>query len=295
MIKKYILIGHLSMFLFSLLVSISFILGEKVSNEIDPLVISAFRVIIASIFIGILFSIHKKTKINDLKKPLRFLLIGGMISTYFVLMFEGLKTADALSMSIIFTLTPLMSGIFDYLISGRKMSNTLMIVVIIGAVGAIWVIFEGNINNLLLLNIGYGELIFIFGCVCHSLYAALIPKLNRGEIPLSQTFGTLIACSILLGSLSIKKIINLDLIILTPLVTMTIIYLAIFATATSFFLIQFSARRLSSVKVMAYTYAIPFWVAIINGIANRDIPDYDFFIGASLIAFSLIYLLFNSE
>ena len=77
-----------------------------------------------------------------------------MISTYFVLMFEGLKTADALSMSIIFTLTPLMSGIFDYLISGRKMSNTLMIVVIIGAVGAIWVIFEGNINNLLLLNIG---------------------------------------------------------------------------------------------------------------------------------------------
>ena len=295
MIRKYILMGHLSMFLFSLLVSISFILGEKVSNEIDPLVISAFRVIIAAIFIGFLFSIHKKTKINDLKKPFRFLLIGGMISTYFVLMFEGLKTADALSMSIIFTLTPLMSGIFDYMISGRKMSKTLMMVVIIGAIGAIWVIFEGNIYNLLKLKLGYGELIFIFGCICHSLYAALIPKLNRGEIPLSQTFGTLIACSFLLGSLSIKKVINLDLIILTPLVVVTILYLAIFATATSFFLIQFSARRLSSVKVMAYTYAIPFWVAIINGIANKDIPNYDFFIGASLIAFSLIYLLYNSE
>ena len=295
MIKRYTLVGHLSMFMFSILVSVSFILGEKVSNEIDPILISALRVLIASFFIGILFFFHKKTKLIDLSHPYRFLFLGGMISTYFVLMFEGLKTADAISMSVVFTLTPLMSGVFDFFLSRRKMSKMLIFVVIIGAIGAIWIIFEGNIENVLKLKIGKGEVIFIFGCICHSLYAALIPRLNKGEIPLSQTFGTLLACSLLLTTLSVNKFQNIDIGIFTSLIIITVFYLAIFATATSFFLIQFSARRLSSVKVMAYTYAIPFWVAISNGIFNKSMPDFDFFIGASLIAFCLVYLLLNSE
>ena len=227
MVSSYILLGHLSMFLFSILVSVSFVLGEKVSNEIDPILISAFRVIIAAILVGLLFFLNKNTTINDLKKPYRFLLLGGMISTYFVLMFEGLKTADAISMSVIFTLTPMMSGIFDFFLSGRKMSKMLILVVIIGAIGAIWIIFDGKLQNFLKLKVGFGEVVFIFGCVCHSLYAALIPKLNRGEVPLSQTFGTLLACCLLLGSISYNKFIEVNIFLLSPLVIITIFYLAI--------------------------------------------------------------------
>ena len=68
----------------------------------------------------------------------------------------------------------------------------------LGAMGAIWVIFEGNLENLLAFKIGYGELLFFWGCVGHALYAILIPVLNKGENAATQTLGTLSAGFLLL-------------------------------------------------------------------------------------------------
>ena len=38
-----------------------------------------------------------------------------MISIYFITMFEGLKTSTAVSMSAVFTLTPLLTGLFSHI------------------------------------------------------------------------------------------------------------------------------------------------------------------------------------
>ena len=210
-------------------------------------------------------------------------------------MFEGLKTASPLSMSVIYSLTPIMAGAFDFILVRRKMSGSVLIAILCGAFGAIWVIFDGDLEKLLNLNIGRGELLFILGCAGHALYAALIPVLNRNEPPLSQTFGTLIACTLLLSFVGYDQIFATEWVSLSLFVWMTTFYLAIFATAISFFLIQFSARRLSSVKVMAYTYAIPFWVVCIHGIFEQNWPSADLLYGGLAIGLALIFLLLNRE
>ena len=283
------------MLTFSLLVSVSFTIGALVANQIEPLAITAARFLLATIFIFAFFIVSSTASISDLKNPIRFLLLGGMISIYFVTMFEGLKTADPISMSAVFTFTPIMAGIFDRVLSNRRLSLTTWASVIFGGIGALWIIFDGKYSNFIGLKIGFGEALFFVGCAGHAFYAALIPRLNRGETPLAQSFGTLLAATLILAFVGGNDILSTFWLTLSQEVWLTMFYLAIFATAATFFLIQFAATRLSSLKVMAYTYAVPFWVTSLEILLGHSTISTVLLTGGSIIFISLVLLLINKD
>ena len=292
---KSIASGHMAMLMFSLLVSGSFVLGSIIANLISPDLVTFLRFLIAFIAIAILILYQSKFCFLKYLSIGRSLILGALISIYFITMFEGLKTASSTSMAVVFTLTPLLAGFFDLIFSNRVMSKKVWITVVVAAIGALWIIFDGNIQNFINFKVGYGEKLFFIGCICHALYAALIPRFNNGEPAIIQTFGTLISGIIILGLLSNKEVIYYSWIDFPVIVLLTILYLAIFATAASFFLIQYSAVRLSSIKVMAYTYAVPIWVVLLQIIFLQQLPNTITFIGAFVILVSLLILLFNDE
>ena len=293
--SKSIASGHMAMLLFSLLVSGSFVLGSLIANLISPDLVTFLRFLIAFIAITVLILYQSKVRFLKYLSIGRSLILGALISVYFITMFEGLKTASSTSMAVVFTLTPLLAGFFDLIFSNRVMSKKVWITVVVAAIGALWIIFDGNIQNFINFKVGYGEKLFFIGCICHALYAALIPKFNNGEPAIIQTFGTLISGIIILGLFSNKEIIYSSWIDFPVIVLLTILYLAIFATAASFFLIQYSAIRLSSIKVMAYTYAVPIWVVLLQIIFLQQLPNTITFVGAFVILVSLLILLFNDE
>ena len=293
--SKSVASGHMAMLLFSLLVSGSFVLGSIIANLISPDLVTFLRFLIAFIAIAILIFYQSKFCFLKYLSIGRSLILGALISIYFITMFEGLKTASSTSMAVVFTLTPLLAGFFDLIFSNRVMSRKVWITVVVAAIGALWIIFDGNIQNFINFKVGYGEKLFFIGCICHALYAALIPKFNNGEPAIIQTFGTLISGIIILGLFSNKEIIYSSWIDFPVIVLLTILYLAIFATAASFFLIQYSAVRLSSIKVMAYTYAVPIWVVLLQIIFLQQLPNTITFVGAFVILVSLLILLFNDE
>ena len=293
--SKSVASGHMAMLLFSLLVSGSFVLGSIIANLISPDLVTFLRFLIAFIAIAILILSQSKFCFLKYLSIGRSLILGVLISIYFITMFEGLKTASSTSMAVVFTLTPLLAGFFDLIFSNRVMSKKVWITVVVAAIGALWIIFDGNIQNFINFKVGYGEKLFFIGCICHALYAALIPKFNNGEPAIIQTFGTLISGIIILGLFSNKEIIYYSWIDFPVIVLLTILYLAIFATAASFFLIQYSAVRLSSIKVMAYTYAVPIWVVLLQIIFLQQLPNTITFVGAFVILVSLLILLFNDE
>ena len=293
--SKSVASGHMAMLLFSLLVSGSFVLGSIIANLISPDLVTFLRFLIAFIAITILILYQSKFCFLKYLSIGRSLILGALISIYFITMFEGLKTASSTSMAVVFTLTPLLAGFFDLIFSNRVMSRKVWITVVVAAIGALWIIFDGNIQNFINFKVGYGEKLFFIGCICHALYAALIPKFNNGEPAIIQTFGTLISGIIILGLFSNKEIIYYSWIDFPVIVLLTILYLAIFATAASFFLIQYSAVRLSSIKVMAYTYAVPIWVVLLQIIFLQQLPNTITFVGVFVILVSLLILLLNDE
>ena len=239
---------------------------------------------------GTILFFSKKLKKVDFKKPGRFFVLGLSIVIYFVLMFEALKTASSLSLAVVFTLTPFIALFFEYFLK-KKVTFKGFLAISLGAIGAIWVIFEGNLKNLLAFKIGYGELLFFWGCVGHALYAILIPILNKGENAASQTLGTLSAGFLILILIFTNDVLETNWLSLSPLIWITIIYLATIATAFTFFLIQFAAKRISASKVMAYTYAVPFWVALGEIVINSRFPNSNIIFGGLIIAFALLILI----
>ncbi len=254
--------GHLAMLLFSLLVAGSFALGAQAANQISPTALNAVRFWIAVVIIGVAALATTGLPRSAAAAPWRYVVLAGFFTTYFVLMFEGLKTAAPVSAAAVFTLTPILSAGFGYILLRQVLTPRMALALTIGALGALWVIFRADIQAILRFEVGQGEVIYFWGCMAHAIYTPLVRKLNRGEPAVVFTFGTLLAGAVMLTAWGWGDIRATDWTALPPIVWVTIGYTAIFASAATFTLLQFATLRLPSSKVMAYTYLTPSWVIV---------------------------------
>lgn len=290
-VKTQAMRGHAAMLLFSVLVAGSFSLGSIAAPLIAPAALNALRFLIASVVIGSLVFLNGGIKREHIAAPWRYAMLGGLFAIYFVLMFEGLKTAPPVSTSAVFTLTPVMSALFGWLLMRQITTGRMAIALTLAGVGAIWVIFRGDIDAILAFNIGKGETIFFFGCIAHAIYTPLVRKLNRGEPILVFTFGTLIAGLIILTIYGAKDILTTDWVSLPPIVWITILYVSLFASAATFFLLQFATLHLPSAKVMAYTYLVSAWVIVWEAAMGNGLVGITVFAGVGLTVAALLMLL----
>ncbi|MDG1181788.1 MAG: DMT family transporter [Tateyamaria sp.] len=287
--------GHLSMLCFSALVAGSFSLGALAANEIEPAALNAMRFWIASAVIGVAVLVTGGLPRSALRAPWRYAVLGGLFSVYFVLMFEGLKTAAPVSAAAVFTLTPLMAGFFGWLLLRQITTPRMALALAIAGVGALWVIFRADWQAFVAFEVGRGEMVYFIGCACHALYTPMVRKLNRGEPALVFTFGMLVAGAVLLTIYGWGDIMDTQWAALPNIVWITLIYVALFASAATFVLLQFATMRLPSAKVMAYTYLTPSWVVGWEIALGRGVPTGLIWIGVSLTIVALALLLRDEE
>ena len=259
--------GHAAMLGFSAAVSGSFSLGVMVANDIPPVALTAARFLLASAVLALLVVLtgggrggrHGFSR-ADLAQPWRYGLLAVLYGGYFVLMFEGLKTAHPVSAGAVFTLTPLMTALIAWPLLGQRPLPYVTAALAVGAAGAVWVIFRGDPAALARLVVGPGETVYFLGCVAHAVYTPLVRRLNRGEPAVVFTFGMLLAGALILGVWGWGDIVATDWAALPAIVWITLGYIAVFASAMTFVLLQYATLRLPAAKVMAYTYLTPSWV-----------------------------------
>ena len=283
--------GHLAMLLFSALVAGSFSLGAIMAREIAPVALMAARFLIAGAVIGLFVHFGPGFRRRDFAAPWRFLVMGGLFALYFVLMFEGLKTADAVSAAAVFTLIPFMSAGFGWLLLRQVTTPRMALALGIAGAGALWVIFRADVAALLAFDIGRGEAIYFLGCIAHAIYTPMVARLNRGESPVVFTFGMMVAGFAVLLLFGAPEILATDWTALPAIVWITLIYISIFASAATFVLLQYATLRLPSAKVMAYTYLTPAWVILWQVTLGRGWPPPLVGIGVGATVLALLILL----
>lgn len=284
-------LGHLAMLLFSALVAGSFSLGVQVAGDIAPTALTAPRFWLAAGIVALVLW-GRGAGFGALRaRPWRYAILGGLFGFYFVMMFEGLKTAPPVSAAAVFTLTPLMAAGFGWLILGQRASGILLGALLIGAAGAVWVIFRGDLAAALRFDIGRGEWIYFIGCVAHALYIPLVRKLSVGEGAGLSTLGTLIAGGLLVAAFGAGDIVATDWVALPGLVWIVLAYLVIAASAMSVALLQFGALSLPASKVMAYTYLTPSWVIVWELAQGHSGPGAVVLIGVAMTIAALVILL----
>ncbi|MFN3147250.1 MAG: DMT family transporter [Paracoccaceae bacterium] len=283
--------GHAAMLAFSALVAGSFSLGALAANEIAPAALTAVRFLLAGALVGALALATTGLPRAAFRAPWRYVVLGALFSTYFVTMFEGLKTAPAISTAAVFTLTPLLSGAFGWLFLRQKTTPRMRLALAIGAAGALWVIFRADLSAVLSFQPGRGETIFFVGCVAYAAYAVLLRRLNRGEATVVAVFAIMAAGVVELCIYGWHDLRATDWGALPPVVWITLAYLAVFASAASFLLLQFAAQRLPAVKVLAYTYLTPSWVIAWEIVLGHGAPRGLTLVGVGLTVVALLLLL----
>lgn len=279
------------MLCFSALVAGSFSLGSLAANEIAPSALNALRFLLAALIIGAAALATTGLPKSAAKAPWRYLVLGGLFAIYFVLMFEGLKTAPPVSTAAVFTLTPVLSAGFGYLLLRQITTPRMALGLSLGAVGALWVIFRADLEALLKFDVGQGEIYYFWGCVAHALYTPMVRKLNRGEPPVVFTFGMLLAGFLVLLLFGWGDIRATNWAALPGIVWLTVAYLAVFASAATFVLLQYAALNLPSAKVMAYTYLVPSWVILWELALGNGAPRGLVVVGIAITIGALLLLL----
>lgn len=283
--------GHLAMLAFSALVAGSFSLGAMAAPLIDPAALTVPRFALAGALVGAAAVASGKIDRKALAAPWRYVVLGGLLAIYFVLMFEGLKTAAPVSAAAVFTLTPLMAAGFGWVVLRQKVTARMALALTIGAAGAVWVIFRGDLISAMRLQIGRGEWIYFWGCAAHALYAPMIRRLNRGEPAVVFTFGMMVAGLLLLCLYGWRAVMATDWANLPAIVWICLIYVSVAASALSFVLVQFATLRLPAAKVMAYTYLVPSWVLLWEIALGRPVPPAVVLVGVVLTIGALGLLL----
>ena len=283
--------GHLAMLAFSALVAGSFSLGAMAAPFVSPSALTVLRFAIAGALVGAIAALTTGLPRSAWRAPWRYGVLGALLASYFVLMFWGLQTAAAVPTAAVFTLTPLMAAGFGWLLLGQIITRRMAVALMIGAAGALWVVFRGDFAALMRLEVGRGEGIYFIGCIAHAIYAPMVRKLNRGEPAVVFTFGMMVAGFILLVIWGWRDAVATDWAAMPAIVWICLIYVSVAASAMSFVCLQFATLRLPAAKVMAYTYLVPSWVIMWEISLGRGAPPFMVLGGVALTVLALGLLL----
>lgn len=279
--------AHLQMLGFTVLLGGSFIASATISNSLPPMVITWLRYSIASLLFIILLISQGLLKLPSYRDLGRYILISLPPLLYFGCMIISLQTTSALNSSALYTTVPLLSMIMSMVLLNTKSTWPVIVALLMGILGALLIIFKGDIAQLLQLSLIPSDYLFLFGCLGMALNPIVVKKLHRGEQALVLTGWSLICATLLLTAVVAYQLPYIAWRNISLITWSGVLYLATFATALSFFLFQKACIVLSPAKVSGYVYLIPLSVIATNMILGQPINWAEIASGAAIVVIAM--------
>ena len=262
---------HLLMLLCALLVSTSFSVGELIADDLDPAVITLVRFTVAALVLLPVIAVKHGLRVS-LAGLCRYGMISGCLVAFFWCMFFALRFTTALNTSVLFTTVPAISAVYSLIVVRERFDKQIGVALLVGLIGALWVIFRGNLEVVFGLTWNKGDLIFLIGCFAMGFYTPLIKLLYRGEPMEVMTFWVLVTGCLWLIPLGGPPLLEINLDEVAGYVWWWISYLALFTTVATFYLTQYATPVIGPTRTMAYSYLYPGFVLIIDLALGRDFP-----------------------
>ena len=278
------------MLLASIIVSSSFTVGAAITHGLEPSVLLLVRYVVAVLCLAPILLYNHGLKMPTARQLGGYSLISASTVGFFWCMFEALRYTDALNTSVIFTLVPGISGIYSAVFLKERLGSNRLWALFFGMAGALWVIFRGDLNRLLGLEINYGDLLFLAGCFMMAAYTPLVKRLHQQESMVVMTFWVLATGVVWLLILSFQGLGAVNWQAVEIRVWTGIVYLAVFSTIITFYLTHIATLYLGPTRVMAYSYFYPAFVMVINWGFGRGLPPAIILPGVAVVSLATVVL-----
>ncbi len=278
---------HLLMLLCAVLVAGSFPIVAAISHELDPVLLTLLRFLLASFLFAPLIWFRYGFTVSFASLA-RYSLISATLVICFWSMFFSLRYTSTLNISAIFTLVPSLSGLYAMVLNKERLGRARLIALLLGLVGALWVIFRGDLSLLSGLALNQGDLIFFIGCLFMGFYTPLVRLFHRGEPMLVMAFWIMVTGSVWLLLLAGPQLVSVSWADVPLKVWLGLGYIAIFSTIVSFFLTQYSILFLGPTRVMAYSYLYPALVLVLDLMFGGGLPEAKVLPGVIIVLFAMV-------
>ena len=274
---------HGCMLISAILVSTSFTVGKAITPFMDPVPLTLVRFLLATLlfapYVGRTFGLVYPGAIT----LLRYSLISAALVGFFLLMFLSLRSTTPLNTGVIFTTVPGISGLYSWFLLRERLGSYRLLALVFAMAGAIWVIFEGDMQQILRMQLNSGDLLFFAGCLLMALYMPLVKLLHRGEPMAVMTFWILVTGCLWLLLFACTKLTVTPWTSIPTKVWVGIAYLAIFTTIITFFISQWATLHLGPTRVMAYSYLYPPLIVLIEWFLHHEMPPLKTMVGILII------------
>ncbi|NOR26240.1 MAG: EamA family transporter [Desulforhopalus sp.] len=280
---------HLLMVIAAALVSTSFTVGAAITAELDPAVLTLVRFSLAACLFGPW--VYFKYGLGfSFSLFFRCALISGCLVVFFCSMFLVLCYPSALNISVIFALVPSISGVYALVILGERLHKEQLLALACGVIGVVWVVFRGDLSQLIALEWNRGDVIFLGGCFAIGLYTPLVKLLHREESMAIMTFWVLVTGSLWLLLITGSRLTTVDWAVVPTYAWLGIVYLVVFTTIVTFFLTQYSVSYLGPTRVAAYSYLYPGLVLVIDLVLGHGLPPLGVIPGVFIVLVAMFVL-----
>lgn len=288
--------AHVGMLLWALLIAASFSAAAQVSQAIDPILLTGLRLLFcALVFLPLL--LFKGDSAMTVRGLFGHAVLGLLLAAYFGSLFEALRYTSAVNTGTMFTLVPLLTLLFEAVLMPDSHLKQRVLPMLMAAAGAVLLVLKGA---------GPGELpslyavsVYGVGCVAMALYSPLSQRLKarslKGRGPVGMTFWNM-----LFGALFLLAFCGLSggwrsASLLTVSDFWWLIYLAVFATLATFWLLHRAIGVLAPSSVISYIYLSTLLLTLFHWFWLRQPPLPLEIIGALLVGIGMWALLMSSR
>lgn len=255
------------------LISIGYPVGEEIARDMDTGVLMLLRFVFAALFFAPVVAYRYGLSWPGFRSLGRYSLISLSLVGFFWCMFAGLRTTSALNTGAISTLIPGFTAIVGAGIVGERIGGRRIAALGVGLIGTLWVVFKGDWDRFIRLELNEGDLLVFLGCISMGFYSPLVSRLHRGEPVMIMTFWVVIIGAIWFALISNTALWSTHWDQISGGTLAGVIYLALFSTTISFFLVQTGTIKIGPTRVQTYSYLIPTFVLFIDWAFGKGWPS----------------------
>jgi drug/metabolite transporter (DMT)-like permease len=288
--------AHLGMLLWALLIAVSFSAAAQVNQAIDPILLTGLRLLCCALaFLPLL--LFKGDTTMTVGGLFGHAVLGMLLALYFGSLFEALRYTSAVNTGTMFTLVPLLTLLFEAFLIPDSSLKQRVLPMLVAAVGAVLLVLKGA---------GPGELPSLYavsvygaGCLAMALYSPLSQRLKanslKGRGPVGMTFWNM-----LFGALFLLAFCGFSggwrsASLLTASDLWWLVYLALFATLATFWLLHRAIGVIAPSSVISYIYLSTLFITLFHWFWLRQSPLALEIIGALLVGVGMLTLLISSR
>jgi drug/metabolite transporter (DMT)-like permease len=249
----------------------NFIISRGVHDAIPPVTLSFLRWTVA---FAVIFPFSYKFFLRDLeaiKRNYRYILITSFlgVTIFNTLIYIAGHSTEAINLSLIAITTPVFIIIFSRILFKEKISFLNILGIAVTLSGIIMLICRGSLKILLGISFSAGDIWMLSAAVIFAVYSLLVRK-KPGDIGMMAfLFSTFGAGLIMLVPFFLYEITSAEPFALSMRVTVSILYIGIFASIGGYFLWSRAVELIGASKAGIIYYSLPMfstiWAILILG------------------------------